>query len=211
MAAMKRPLHTSHYAAGPPPLPTVVEHMRSTSPDFVDYRPPKKKFKDAHRLFNNEGMRCCGQLNVAYFLNKIRMWFSRSCVRWKPRVSLMPTLSSLIAPEVVVMTTYVSSWHHDNCLCTITYQDICPQIWRFGGRINIRLSYYQYRNSHYKDKTVSLPSYHYNGNPMLGKKVFILKLISCVLLWFEPIDLTIYTRAPSQYKDRLIYVWRFPC
>ena len=33
-----------------------------------------------------------------------------------------------------------------------------------GPRINIKMTY-QYRNSHYKDKTVVRPSYLYNGNP----------------------------------------------
>ena len=38
---------------------------------------------------------------------------------------------------------------------------------------------------------------------------------SCVQRWIIPVQLYIIfivgTRSPSQYKDRLIYVWRFPC
>ena len=31
------------------------------------------------------------------------------------------------------------------------------------------------------------------------------KIITLYGLYFKP------TRAPSEYKDRLIYIWRFPC
>ena len=34
-----------------------------------------------------------------------------------------------------------------------------------GGRLDIKMLSYQYRNSHYKDKIVSWPSYLYNENP----------------------------------------------
>ena len=43
------------------------------------------------------------------------------------------------------------------------------QVWQFkqtaGGRLNIRMSFYKYRDSHVKDKTVSRPSYLKRGNP----------------------------------------------
>ena len=38
-----------------------------------------------------------------------------------------------------------------------------------------KTSSFQYRNSHYKDKTVTRPSYLYNGNPIPGKTVFIMR------------------------------------
>ena len=38
-----------------------------------------------------------------------------------------------------------------------------------GAHLNIKMSYYQYRNFHYKDKTVSWPSHPYNRNPISGK------------------------------------------
>ena len=43
-----------------------------------------------------------------------------------------------------------------------------PSAWK--GRIC-----YKYRYSHYKDKTVSRPSYLYNGNPIPSKTVFMLR------------------------------------
>ena len=43
-----------------------------------------------------------------------------------------------------------------------------------GARIDIKMSY-QHRNSHYKDETVSRPSYLYNGNPIPEKTVFTLR------------------------------------
>ena len=41
---------------------------------------------------------------------------------------------------------------------------------RSGGWFNIKTPPYQYRDSHYKDKTVSWPSYLYNGNSYTGKQ-----------------------------------------
>ena len=41
--------------------------------------------------------------------------------------------------------------------------------WPPGGHLNIKTPSYQHRNSHYKDKTVSLPSYLYNGNTHIWK------------------------------------------
>ena len=38
-----------------------------------------------------------------------------------------------------------------------------------GGRLNIKMSSYQHRHLHIKDKTVSRPSYLQHGNPILGK------------------------------------------
>ena len=40
---------------------------------------------------------------------------------------------------------------------------------RPGGRLNIKMPSYQYRDSHYKDKTVSRPSYLYNRNILTWK------------------------------------------
>ena len=42
-------------------------------------------------------------------------------------------------------------------------------------RHKIKISSYQYRNCHYKDKTVSWPSHLYNGNTIPVKTVFILR------------------------------------
>ena len=38
-----------------------------------------------------------------------------------------------------------------------------------GVRLNMNMPSYHYRNSHYKDNTVSRPSYLYNGNPHTKK------------------------------------------
>ena len=37
--------------------------------------------------------------------------------------------------------------------------------WSSGGHLSIKISSYWYRDTHYKDKTVSWVSYLYNGNP----------------------------------------------
>ena len=44
-----------------------------------------------------------------------------------------------------------------------------------GVRLNKKTLCYPYRDFRYKDKTVSWPSYLYNGNPICRKTVFILK------------------------------------
>ena len=44
-----------------------------------------------------------------------------------------------------------------------------------GGHLNIKMSSYQYQGSHYKDKTISWLSYHYNGNAHTWK--------DCLLYW----------------------------
>ena len=38
-----------------------------------------------------------------------------------------------------------------------------------GGYLNIKMSSYQYKDSYYKDKKVSRPSYLYNENPHTWK------------------------------------------
>ena len=82
-----------------------------------------------------------------------------------------------------------------------------------GARLNIKIPYYRYKNSHYKDKTVSRPSYFHNENPTPGK---------VVLYWDGPLVISrnspdyvgetcprlpwgriCITCAPYQYKDRL--------
>ena len=45
---------------------------------------------------------------------------------------------------------------------------------RSGARLIIKMSF-QYKNSDYKGKTASRPSYLYNWNPIPGKTVFILR------------------------------------
>ena len=50
--------------------------------------------------------------------------------------------------------------------CDKTFND--GMKWRSEGRLNIKMAY-QYRNSYYKDKTVSLPSHLYNENTHLWK------------------------------------------
>ena len=44
-----------------------------------------------------------------------------------------------------------------------------PVLFSSLGRLNIKMSSYQYRNPHVKDKTVSRPSYLLHGNPIHGK------------------------------------------
>ena len=70
-------------------------------------------------------------------------------------------MSRLYLVEVFACGTYRRQ------TCTLT------SVARPGGCLDIKMSSYQYRNSHYKDNTVFRPSYLYNGNPIPGKTVFI--------------------------------------
>ena len=67
---------------------------------------------------------------------------------------------------------YVMVW------CKIAQDKSCSMIIALG-RLNIKIPSYEYRKSHYTDKTVSRPSYLNNGNPILGKTVFILRQGPC--------------------------------
>ena len=59
----------------------------------------------------------------------------------------------------------------------IKHQVSLSYLYEIRGRFNIKTPSCQYRNIHYKDKTVSRPSYLYNGNPIPGKTVFILRRV----------------------------------
>ena len=56
-----------------------------------------------------------------------------------------------------------------------------------GGCFIIKILSYQWRNFHYKDKTVSQPSYLYSVNTILGKMVFILKWPQVTMLLSDSI------------------------
>ena len=57
---------------------------------------------------------------------------------------------------------------HDSCyLCHLTNMP--------GGRLNIKMSSYQYRDSHYKDETVSRLSHLYDGNLYTKKDVLYIE------------------------------------
>ena len=56
------------------------------------------------------------------------------------------------------------------------HKNICVQIYQ------INMSFYRYRNHHYKDKSDSRPSYLYNENPIPGKTNFVMKCGSVSLV-----------------------------
>ena len=53
---------------------------------------------------------------------------------------------------------------------TIVIHNLATSRIRSGGRLNINMSSYQYRDPHVKDKTVSRPSYLKHGNPHTWKR-----------------------------------------
>ena len=48
------------------------------------------------------------------------MSVSESQRHWKPTVVIMPTLSSLVPPQVVIMITWLQSWHYDRSRLSVT-------------------------------------------------------------------------------------------
>ena len=95
-----------------------------------------------------------------------------------------------------------------------------------GGRLNKKDGLTRYGDSHVKDKT-AVRTLTWKS-PYVDKMVFILRWVPFTpsfhdyltatrqIEWFSTVPLWLLVRArdaraPSQYKDRLIYVWRFPC
>ena len=71
------------------------------------------------------------------------------------------------------------------------------EIYGFLGALNIKIPSCRCRNYQYEDKIVSRLSYYFdNGNSYT---------------WEDSLYIETEPWAPSQYKDRLIYVWQFPC
>ena len=83
-------------------------------------------------------------------------------LRWMP-FDLTDDKSTLV--QVLALCHQATSCYLSQCWPRFVW----PQY------LNIKMSSYQYRDSHYKDKTVSQPSYLYNWNPIHRKTVFILR------------------------------------
>ena len=84
------------------------------------------------------------------------------------------------------------------CLHTLTTCVIVTSIVLIRGTV--------YGAIHANTTWVSYLTYEHQEIPK-GQQLHKLKTYDCIiaaLLW-------LFTRAPSQYKDRLIYVWWFPC
>ena len=55
-------------------------------------------------------------------LNIIKVFLERQVIHWKQRVVMMPTLSSLVAPEVVKITTFgATSDGKDGIMTTLSF------------------------------------------------------------------------------------------
>ena len=79
---------------------------------------------------------------------------------------------------------YVRGWlYKHSCY---TYGKSSPSIMWTRGWLSIKMASYQYRDSHYKDKTVSRPSYLYYVDSHTYKMIFILEC-GPVLHWPEPL------------------------
>ena len=72
-----------------------------------------------------------------------------------------------------------------------------------GGRINVKMWSYQYRKSHWGDKTILRPFYLHNGISYTGKKTY--------LYWIRALATTKHNQAQTVYILGLVchrQVWR---
>ena len=71
------------------------------------------------------------------------------------------------------MTEQITKKELEAPIPTATYK----KLYQFppGAQLKLQMPFYQHRNYHYKDKTVSRTIDLYNGNPIPGKTVFILR------------------------------------
>ena len=84
----------------------------------------------------------------------------RSCT-----VKIRTTLLSRVSNPPLVLVYFVWLW-----------------MWalKSWGWFNIKMPSYEYKNSHYKNKTVSRPSHLYNRDPYNGKRAFYIELSQCL-------------------------------
>ena len=111
-------------------------------------------------------------------------------ITWPNQYSML-----VILPwKILLNTRYVKSFTCVHTFATHTCPSKSPlssRLKRTGVRLSIKISPYQERDSHYKDKTVSRPSYLYNRNPMYGKTVFIMWQTPGIYesLWYQALCL----------------------
>ena len=109
-------------------------------------------------------------------------------IKWSTKCGMKLPIHALISKPMEVnawMSKYTLQkvWHAITYTCPNRKQYInksnhviaqmpVKQFWRTGGRFNIKMSSYQYRDPHVKDKTVSRPFYSLTWeSPYLGKTV----------------------------------------
>ena len=97
------------------------------------------------------------------------LYTNSPAIHWNENVVILMKFSSLAALEVVKMTTF-SAASDENFVNMTTFSFQCTEL-TTGDGFNIKSTAFQYRNSHYKVKTVSWPSCLYNGNPCIWKIV----------------------------------------
>ena len=89
----------------------------------------------------------------------------------------MPWWAFFLGNEENICLCFTSLQHLDGTYTWNPSFQLHSQYRCCWGRLNIKMSSYQYMDSHYKDNTVSRPYCLYNGNLIHGKTVFIMKRI----------------------------------
>ena len=85
-----------------------------------------------------------------------------------------------------LISTWINDWVNNR-----EDGDLRRHLAHYDVIVMIKMPSYQYRNSYYKDKTVSRPSYLYKGNPISRKTVFVLRR--------GPDAVSLMTKLESQY------------
>ena len=81
-------------------------------------------------------------------------------------------------------------------------------LWNAGAGLNIKMSSFQYRNFHYKDKTVIRLSYLYNGNPHTWKDSLYIEMGPCLSIQSCITTLTQYASpCPGNFLKHLKLNW----
>ena len=118
------------------------------------------------------------------------MW-SRMTVLW-PMAPWSRSERSRYILNTYAYLLFVCVWTM-NCDVRIRVWYVIP-----ADRFNIKLSSHYYKNSHYRDKTVSKPSHLYNSNPYTGETV--------CSYWINPLSLHM-RGLPSNSVFGLVATW----
>ena len=72
------------------------------------------------------------------------------------------------------------------------------------GHFNTNMPFYPYRNPHYKDKTVSEPSYLYNENPYAWQTVLISKQCLYLIVGYPLFQIWLYGKEWAPIRPSLL-------
>ena len=105
-----------------------------------------------------------------------------------------------VAEQELINREVWEMWQCETNLMSGSFVTVLSSVSLEVGRLNIKISSYQYKHSHYNDKTVSRPSHVYNGKLIPGKTVFILRRDPGLCLQWRGIPTCISTQKVKGKK-----------